>query len=328
MRRERAAHRLGLLAILAACLSVSAANLVSKSLLETVPALPLVLAQLAISSLIVWTLALSSGRLPTRRNALKLTLPGILQPGLVYTLAFAGLAITPVTVEALLFAFETVLVMVIAWPALRERPTPAKLALALIGTVGVLLIAGAASPTASAPLIGIALIGGGVIAAALDTVASRAISIEADPLAMTAASHLGGLVVILAALALAPSQDWAALLDWRLAPALALSGFLLHGLATIAFNFGLARVNAGTAALLFPSISMLTAAGAYVFLGERLGPLQLLGGALILLAALCGRPSPRAEVTLRPAAAALGRGGRRIEAGRRAARLDAALPGL
>jgi drug/metabolite transporter (DMT)-like permease len=31
---------------------------------------------------------------------------------------------------------------------------------------------------------------------------------------------------------------------------------------------------------------MLTAAGAYVFLDERLGPPQLLGGALILLAAL------------------------------------------
>jgi probable blue pigment (indigoidine) exporter len=294
-RRTRWAHRLGFWAILLACASVAAANLISKALLETVPALPLVFAQLAISSVVVWALALSTGRLPPRRQALRLASPGILQPGLVFMLAFVGLAITPVTVEALLFAFEAVLVVLIAWPLLGEGLSPGKLALALIGTLGIVLIAGASTPSAPTPMLGILLISGAVLAAALDTVVSRAISIEADPLAMTAASHIAGLILVAVTLAAAPPQPWADLLDWRLLPAVLVSGLLLHGFATIAFNFGLARMSAGTAALLFPSISLMTAIGAYAFLGERLVAPQLLGGGFVVLAAvgvgfLRGRP--------------------------------------
>jgi probable blue pigment (indigoidine) exporter len=280
------AHRLGLSGILLACLSVAASTLVSKALLATLPVLPLVFAQLLVSSIIVWALALSTGRLPSRREAARLALPGILQPGLVYMLAFAGLSVTPVSVEALLFAFEAVLVVLIAWPLLGERPTAGKVALASVGALGVVLIAdhdAAGGPTSA---VGIALILGGVVAAALDTVVSRAISREADPLAMTAASHIAALILVALTLLVAPTQPWAKLMDWRLLPPLALSGFLLHGFATIVFNFGLARVSAGTAALLFPSISLMTAIGAYAFFGERLAAPQLLGGGLVVIAAL------------------------------------------
>jgi probable blue pigment (indigoidine) exporter len=285
-RRARSAHRLGLWAIFAACLSVAAASLISKALLDTVPALPLLFGQLLISSIVIWALAFLTGRLPSRREALKLATPGILQPGLVYMLAFAGLAITPVTVETLLFAFEVVLVVLLAWPLLGERPNMGKLALAAIGALGIVLIADAGSAAAPVPAIGVVLITAGVVAAALDTVVSRAISLEADPLAMTAASHLAGLALVAITLMVAPQQPWAALMDWRILPPLALSGLLLHGLATVAFNFGLARVSAGTAALLFPSVSLMTAIGAYAFLGERLAAPQLLGGGLVILAAL------------------------------------------
>ena len=278
-------RHLGYAGISGACLCVSVATLLTKHLVENVPPQALVFLQLLASALVIWPAAALTGRLPPRRTALRLALPGVLQPGLVYLFAFAGLAITPASVESLLFAFETVIVVLLAWPLLRERPRASTLVSMALGTVGVILITGAA-PDRTAPVVGVVLILIGVLAAALDTVASRALALDADPLAMVAASHIAGLAIIAVALMAWPVQSWDPV--WRAAelPTIAVSGILLHGAATILFNYGLSHVEAGPAAALFPSISVFTGIGAYVFLGERLNAPQLAGGALVIGAAL------------------------------------------
>ncbi|MBV9739370.1 MAG: EamA family transporter [Hyphomicrobiales bacterium] len=275
---------LGYAGIIGACLCVSVATLLTKHLVENVPPQPLVFLQLLASAMVIWPAAALTGRLPPRRTALLLALPGLLQPGLVYLFAFAGLAITTANVEGLLFAFETVLVVLLAWPLLRERPKASTLLSATLGTVGVILITGAA-PDRTAPVVGVVLILMGVLAAALDTVASRALAINADPLAMAAASHIAGLAIIIVALVTWPVQSWEPVWNAAELGTIALSGILLHGVATILFNYGLSHVEAGPAAALFPSISVFTGIGAYVFLGERLNAPQLTGGALVIGAA-------------------------------------------
>src|SRR5207302_4730412 len=78
-------------AILGACVCVSTAVLLTKNSLETVPVLPLVFVQLLASTAVVWPLAIATRRIPRRSAFLYLALPGLLQPGLVYILSFAGL---------------------------------------------------------------------------------------------------------------------------------------------------------------------------------------------------------------------------------------------
>lgn len=285
-RRERRERVIGVFAIVGACVSIAAGNLISKGLLATIEPLPLVFAQLAAATVMVGALAAVAGRLPLGRHALRLAVPGVFQPGLAFPLSYAGLALIPLTVSAFLFAFETILVLVLAWPLIAERPTFGKLAAACAGAIGVLLISGGGSAGGAVPMAGVALVLGGVLAAALHTISTRAIAPGADPLAMAAASLLAGLAVVLVALALWPPASWAA--PWAAGawPAVVLSGVLIHGAAMLCFNVGLARVGAGVTAILLPSIAPMSAVGAYLFFGERLDPAQMLGAALVLGAAI------------------------------------------
>jgi probable blue pigment (indigoidine) exporter len=296
VRRER----WGLLAILGACLSVTAGNLISKDLLARIEPLPLVLVEVGASTLALWILAAALGRLPSVRRIPRLSIPGLFQPGLVFTLGFAGLTLVPLSIAAFLFAFETLLVLVIAWPFLGERPAARKLLLALVGCCGVALLSsggGAGAAGEVVPALGLVLVLGAVLAAALHTVTTRAIAVDADPLAMAAASLVAGLAVIAAALSLWPPADWDEVLvagDLLLA---VVAGLLLHGSAMIFFNLGLARVSAGTVAIVLPAIAPMTAGSAYVLFGERPGALQWIGGGLVLAAAvavgLLGEPGRR-----------------------------------
>ena len=276
----------GVVAILAACVSVSIASVSTKTLLVSAPVLPVVFVQLVASATVIWTAAALTGRLPKGRRALKLALPGLLQPGLVYLFAFLGLAVTPVSLEGLLFAFESVIVALLAWPLLRERPSVKVSASIMAGTAGVVLLSWPQSAGFGAPALGVALILAGVLCAALDTIASRALAIHADPLTMTAAGHAAGLAMVIAAQLIVEPQDWGFLSDPRTMALIVVSGLLLHGLSTVLFNAALARTSASKAAALFPSISLFTAVGGYAVLGERLASLQLVGGLIVIGSAL------------------------------------------
>jgi drug/metabolite transporter (DMT)-like permease len=245
-----------------------------------------VFSQIAAGTIAVWGCCFLFGVLPKRQELLRLSLPGILQPGLAFLFEFAGLTTTPVTIEGLLFSFEAILVLLLSMPLLRERPRGAEFAVAFLGLVGVGLMSGFDSSHAFHMQTGVLLILAGVICASLDTIASRAVAQHSEPLALTAVSNLSGLVVVALAILLWPHQDWRPLLEPGTFCLTFLSGCLLHGAAVFLFNAGLSNVEAAGAALLFPTISLLTAAGGYVFFGERLSGQQLWGAALIVASSI------------------------------------------
>ncbi len=276
----------GIAAIVVGCTCAAGGTLLSKRLLASTPSLPLVFAQLAIGTVAIWILAFATGRTPARSRLLMLGTPGLLQPGLSFTLSFVGLAMTPVSVEGLLFAFESVLVVLLAWPLIGERPSWVTLLGAVLGAAGIVLIDAGAPPTAAAPLLGVALILAGVAAAALDTVASRRLATTDDSLALTAASSTVGLILVSMTAPFWP-HGWAhSLASPGALMLVTLSGVLLHAAAVGSFNFGLSRLQAGAAAALFPLISVLTAAGGVLWFGETLTLAQLTGGALVIAVSL------------------------------------------
>ena len=280
----------GSAAILGACLCVSVASIMTKALLAHAPVLPVVFAQVLASTVVVWAVAAARGRLPRGRTGLRLATPGLLAPGLQYLAAYGGLAMTPVSIEGVLFALEATLVALLAWPLLRERPSRQTRVSIALGTVGVVLISWRDTGDARIPLAGVALILAGVACGALDTLVSRVLAPEADPLTMTAAVHAAGLAVVAATVLGTGAATGAASWTFLRAPGtlavVVVSGVLLHGVATLGFVAALQHTTAARAAALFPSIAVFNTLGGYVVLGERLWGVQLGGGVLVVAAAL------------------------------------------
>lgn len=267
-----------------ACLCVAAGTLMTKPLLSHVEALPAVLVQVLASLLVIGPAAALTGRWPKLRRDWRLGLPGLLQPGLSYGLIFAGLALIPASIAGLLFASEAGLVAMLAWPILGERPNPVVFLSIGASTIGIVMLTGVGVPSPMISPIGTVLVLAGILCAALDTIAARAMVIKADPLSMAVAVHLAALLVISANLSFVAANDWQWVGDARLLGVVALSGLLLHGIATIWFNRALQLMSAAVAASLFPVISLLIAVGGILLFNEKLLPSQIYGAIIILIA--------------------------------------------
>lgn len=275
----------GLLPLIVACACVAGPTVATKVVLEAAPVLPVLLIQIIASTIVLTSVGWRLRRLP-RVGDWRLGLPGLFQPGLSYLLFYLGLQLVPASVEGLLVALEAGIVALLAWPLLGERPTWRVATAALIGMVGVALLGGALSPVEAVSPLGIGLILLGVCFAALDTIGSRYLMSSADPLAMTIAGHWFGFVLIVVSTAATGPYDWAPLLAPPTLAAIAVAGIVVHGIALFLFNSALHHLPASFAAALFPLISLLTALGGVLLLGERLDLVQIAGGALVIGSAL------------------------------------------
>jgi drug/metabolite transporter (DMT)-like permease len=274
----------------AACWGIS--TVITKSILNSVAPLPLLTVQLLCSNLLLWAAVLWGAKhnqiqLPKGREAIGLAWPGLLQPGLSFTAAVAGLALTTASVEALIWSLETVFIVGLAWLLLREQVGLSLLGLSLLGVLGVGLVTATADATVAGPQawVGNLLILLGTFCAALYTVLVRFSLKAAEPLLLTALNQLMGLLCVLTILSLSspwlkPQFNWS-LQTWELA---ALSGLMLHALPFWAFNWVLKRVPASLAAFFLMLIPLFTLSGAFFFLQERLTVTQWLGTGIILAA--------------------------------------------
>ncbi len=271
----------GLAQLVTACACVAGPVVATKAMLDSAPALPVLLIQIVASTLVMTIIAMQWGRLP-KPGDWRLGLPGLAQPGLSYLLFYLGLKLVPASIEGLLVALESGIVALLAWPLLGERPTWRVIVAAFMGMAGVALLGGALSPVASVSPLGVALIVAGVVFAALDTIGSRYLMTSADPLTMTVAAHWFGLVLVATSTAATGPYDWALLLAPTTLAAIAVAGIVVHGAALFLFNSALHHLPAAIAAALFPLISLLTALGGVLLLGERLTMVQVGGGALVI----------------------------------------------
>jgi drug/metabolite transporter (DMT)-like permease len=188
----------------------------------------------------------------------------------------------------LLFYLMPAWVAVLAWPLLGEKPGLAallRLLLALAGVTIVLKAPGAPWPVPETLADGLALMGG--FCFALTNILLRKLHQSPDASRMLAMFG-GGATLALCAALLGGQQGQVALPP---APQVAWLGLAaLIGLAFLAGNlallYGAARLPAGTTALIMLT-EVLFASGSSVLLGAaELSARTLMGGALILLAAL------------------------------------------
>lgn len=196
---------------------------------------------------------------------------------------------------ALLLYFYPALVVVLGAVLLRRRPRPVVLAIVGIATVGTILTIG---PVQGGQTTGILLgLGSALVYATYILLSSRVHGVT--PIA-SAATVLAAGAVVMCALALLtrpafPSQAGA----W-----LALGGVALVGgvLAVTTFFAALALIGPADTSVVSTVEPVVSIAVAGVVLGERLGPVQVAGGVVVLLAVTAlARLKPVAEETPVPA---------------------------
>jgi probable blue pigment (indigoidine) exporter len=213
----------------------------------------------------------------------RLTLLGILNPGLAYALGLLGLVSVSASMAVLLWATEPVLILLLAVVVLRERVGPATLVALATAIGGVVLVI--YRPGAAGDAIGVALTVAAVTACACYTVLTRRLLLDDSSVAVVllqqAAALAFALVLCGGALvggtALGLPSDPA---TWALAAA---SGVVYYGLAFWLFVSGLRGVPASIAGAYLPLIPVFGLAAAYVA-GDRLLERQWLGALLVVLA--------------------------------------------
>jgi drug/metabolite transporter (DMT)-like permease len=272
-----------------ACWGIS--TVITKGVLETVPPITLLLIQLLCSNAFLWAIVKAQRvAIPPIPQALRVGLPGLLQPGLSFIAGIIGLSLTTASVEALIWSMESMMIMGLAWLILGERIKFSLIAIACVGVLGVVLVSFAGSVSMSTTAGTTALWGNlliliGVFCAALYTVLIRRQVTTFSPLILVTLNQSVGLmgvfgIWIVEQVGFSSGIENLSLQNWGLA---AVSGLMLHALPFWLFTVLLRQVPAGVAGLFLVLIPLFTISGAGLFLGETLSPVQWMGAALILV---------------------------------------------
>lgn len=223
------------------------------------------------------------------------SLAGLLEPGAAYAIVLAGLALTTAGNTSAISATEPLIILVLAWIFLQQRPSCRVLIAIFVAVTGLVMISGEslvawADPTqAFGDLLVLVSTG---FAAAYVVVASQ-FSHRVPPATMATAQQVVGLgfaIVLLVGLETSGfvSQDWTTITPGLLAYA-AVSGIVQYGLAFWLYLIGLKYLKPATAGLWLTLTPVFGIAGAFLWLGEIPTMLMLTGTAIILTALITTR---------------------------------------
>jgi probable blue pigment (indigoidine) exporter len=220
---------------------------------------------------------------------------GTLNIGVFFALLFVAAARLPGGVAATMGAVQPLLVVLLAWPLLGERPMVGRVAAAGAGVIGVgMLVLG---PAARLDALGVAAGLAATGAMAAGTILTKRWGRPAPLLVFTSWQLVAGGLLLLP-LALVFEGPPPPLPPWSIAGFIYL-GVVNTGLAYALWFRGIERLSAGRVtflALLSPVVAL---AAGFVVLGQTLSALQLLGVLVVLGSIIAsqwvGRPErPRA----------------------------------
>lgn len=209
---------------------------------------------------------------------------GLLEPGLAYFLGLEGLQRIGAAEAVVLSSTESILVVLLAWLLAIERPRGIVLALAVVGGIGAMLVAGSHFNDIGAPsLWGDLLLLGGVLSAAGYVVLSSRLASVTEPLSTLIGQQV---VAVLFAIGLhlafaGPSGNFPSVpaYGWTLA---AVSGIVQYACAFWLYLWALKGLRAGEAGLYLSLIPVFGLLIAIPVFREQLAPLQWMGALLII----------------------------------------------
>lgn len=244
--------------------------------------LTFLIAQLVGSLVLLVGVCVIAGHQPSRHLA-SLIVPGvIIGGGSICTIL--ALHFMTASEASLIFATQPVIVLPLAWAFLRERVTAGVILCIIAAVLGVIGIVqtGMDIGSLNRPLvIGFAIVS--TTCAAIYVVWMRHVSGGAAPVLSLLALQSVALVVAISAWLLA-GLPGGMLVDPLALAAAAVTGAIHYGAAFLFYLVGLERIEASKAGIYLSLVPVFTVGLAFLWLGEVLTPLQMAGGALVLLA--------------------------------------------
>jgi drug/metabolite transporter (DMT)-like permease len=262
-----------------------------KHALDYLPPAHLLLVQLVFSSAVLGLLAaVERPPRPSARQTLLGGATGVLEFGLGYGVGTIGLYLTTASNTALISTTESFFVLLLAWLILREPMTRLMALCGLVAAAGLaMVVAPDMSHTRLTLLSGDALLLLQYFCGGLYAVVSRRMVAGIAPLILCAIQFAAGslfvLVLVIAARGLGIIEGWPALTATALAWAF-LSGMLQFALPFWLHLVALRHMPASIFSFFLALVPVFGVIGAMLFLGERLGPIQIVGGVLLVGALL------------------------------------------
>lgn len=277
--------RMASLALTAATLCFGAGAVLSKIALDYFSPFTLLSVQLCASVVVLWLVSYKQMRvLSVGKHWLPLMGIGIINPGLGFLFALLALNYTSASMASLIWATQPILILVLAWFVLGERPNMKLLLCCCLAIAGAVVIAVSAASSGNATLLGNALALLSAFCVACYVVLMRRVALSLPPMVITAVLQTAALGFSLAVLPIG--------LSFLPQPAIEIptgiffiaisSGVIYYGLAFWLYNSGIRRLSAGIAGLFLNLTPVFTIVLAFLILSERLTIAQWAGSVLVL----------------------------------------------
>lgn len=286
------------LLLIGASVSWGTSTVTSKYALDGLTATDLLGVEVGVAAVLLLSAAALTGKLRPSPHWRAYALLAFFEPALTFALFNTGLAHTSATDAALLISLESVFAVLLAVALLHERPGALVFAAAAVGVGGAALVSTGGDMN-GATIGGNLLVIAAVLAASMYVVLARRVAGRDAAVTVTAYQFAFAFLMVLP-VALAGHSHLAHASASHLAAGFA-TGVLGSAVPFLLYNLAVRSITASRAAITLNLIPVFGVLAAFVLLGERPGPTQLAGGALILMAlGLVDRQTPSAGSWLRP----------------------------
>jgi drug/metabolite transporter (DMT)-like permease len=256
---------------------------VSKVVLDVIPPFTLVTVRLVLGAVTLAVILMIRG-FPTlsTHQIYQVLGVGCIGYGISLSLQFLGTRLSTAANGSLVTSATPAFVLLFAWLLLGERITPRRLLALLVATLGVLAVIDPRSARLDPDLfLGNLFLIGAAVTWALYSVLVRKVTQSADVMLFSLVAFLGGLPVTVPAAAWERTTTGIGEITLGVVGGVLFLGIISTALAMVLWNTAFAYVDANTASLTFFAQPVVGTLLGWLFLGEQVTPLFLLGGALI-----------------------------------------------
>ena len=256
---------------------------VSKVVLEIIPPFTLVSLRLLLG-IFTLTIVLVLRGFPeiSRNHLLQVVGVGFVGYGISLSLQFLGTKLSTAANGSLVTSATPAFVLLFAWLMLNEKITTRRLAALLLATIGVIAVIDPRSAQLNPELFfGNILLFGAAVTWALYSVLVRKMTQSLDVLPFSLVAFFGGLPVTIPAAAWELNTTAVGEINLGVVGGVLFLGVISTALAMILWNTAFAVLDASAASLTFFAQPVVGTFLGWLFLGERITPLFILGGILI-----------------------------------------------
>ncbi len=274
---------LGLLCGLGAAAIWGGMYVVSKVVLEIIPPFALVALRLLLGTLtLLIVLLIRRGTTIPGQQVLRVLGVGFVGYGISLSLQFLGTKLSTAANGSLVTSATPAFVLLFAWILLKEVITPRRLIALILATLGVIAVIDPRSAQLEPQLfLGNILLLGAAVTWALYSVLVRKATQDLDVLPFSLIAFLGGLPVTVPVGAWELDTVGVGEITVGVIGGVLFLGVISTALAMVLWNTAFALVDASLASLTFFAQPVVGTVLGWLFLGERITPMFLLGGLLI-----------------------------------------------